>query len=126
MDSKLELSLLYDFYRGLIPAPQQRAVELYVNDDLSLSEVAEILGISRQGVRDALNRAQAKMRDYESKLHLFADYRARRASILLILDQIEKIRTLTDDPAITEICAAITSNITETVKTLEREDFNGI
>ena len=67
MDGKLEISRLYDFYGALIPASQQQVVELYVNDDLSLSEVADILSISRQGVRDSLNRASKKLRDYDEQ-----------------------------------------------------------
>ena len=74
MDSKLEISLLYDFYKELFNDSQQQVVELYINDDLSLSEVAEILKISRQGVRDSLNRATKKLRDYENKLHLLSDW----------------------------------------------------
>ena len=56
MNSKLEISLLYDFYGELLQSSQQRVVELYVNDDLSLSESAELLGISRQGVRDSIDK----------------------------------------------------------------------
>ena len=63
MDSKLEISLLYDFYKELLNNSQQQVIELYVNDDLSLSEVADILSISRQGVRDSLNRATKKLQD---------------------------------------------------------------
>ena len=126
MDAKMEISLLYDFYKPLLNPSQQQVVELYVNDDLSLSEAAEILSISRQGVRDALNRAIKKMRDLESKLHLLADYQTRYASITLILDKTEQIRALTDDPRIEALCAEITGNITETIKTVEREEPHGV
>ena len=79
MNSKTDISLLYDFYGELLKSSQQQVVELYVNEDLSLSEVAESLGISRQGVRDSLSRAEKKLREYESKLGLMDAYRKRRA-----------------------------------------------
>lgn len=123
MDSKLEISLLYDFYGGLIPAPQQRAVELYVNDDLSLSEVADILGISRQGVRDALNRATAKLREYEQRLGLLRAYRERLDAAGHIREEVESIRDLTDDAAVLARCVAI---LRYTDMMNEREDNNGV
>ncbi len=126
MDSKLEISLLYDFYKELLNGSQQQVIELYVNNDLSLSESADILSISRQGVRDSLNRAIKKMRDYESRIHLLADYRARVASITKILEDVEKLRGLTDDPEIIGLCGQITDNINHTITFMEREDRHGV
>ena len=123
MDSKLEISLLYDFYGGLIPAPQQRAVELYVNDDLSLSEVADILGISRQGVRDALNRAAAKLRSYEQRLGLLREYRERLDAAGHIRDAVAAICARTDDVGIRAQCDRI---LRYTDRMNEREDANGV
>ena len=74
MNSKLETSLLYDFYGALLQDSQKKVVELYVNDDLSLSEAADLLGISRQGVHDSLDRACRNLREYEEKLGLLAKY----------------------------------------------------
>ena len=123
MDRKLEISLLYDFYGGLIPAPQQRAVELYINDDLSLSEVADILGISRQGVRDSLNRASAKLRAYEQQLGLLQLYSDRRDTDRAIRAAVDAIRKRTEDHEILEKCDAI-MRLTDT--TNEREEANGL
>jgi len=116
MNKKLEISLLYDFYGELIPASQQRVVELYVNDDLSLSEVAEILGISRQGVRDSLARAMTKLRDYEAHLRLRAAYDRRRRCAEAIAADAQRIMALSDDEAITRLCTDILHH------TEERED----
>ena len=115
MDSKLEISLLYDFYAELIPASQQRVVELYVNDDLSLSEVAEILGISRQGVRDSLARAMTKLRGYEARLGLRAAYERRRRCASAIADEVRAIMTQTQNEEIIRHC-------TEILHYTERED----
>ena len=92
MNSKPDISLLYDFYGELLKDSQQQVVELYVNEDLSLSEVSEILGISRQGVRDSLGRAERKLREYESKLGLLQAYHARRGrdkTVRALIDQIK-------------------------------------
>ena len=115
MNSKPDISLLYDFYAELLNDSQRRVVELYVNEDLSLSEVAEILHISRQGVRDSLGRAERKLRDYEQKLGLLRDYHQRlerddairglinkikhteSGDITPLLDQIEALLQLNSD-----------------------------
>ena len=71
MDKNIEISLLFDFYGQLLSAKQQQAVSLYYNDDLSLSETAEVMGITRQGVRDLVKRSEAELYEYEHKLGLF-------------------------------------------------------
>ena len=115
MNSKPEISLLYDFYADLLNDSQRQVVELSVNEDLSLSEVAEILHISRQGVRDSLSRAARKLCEYEEKLGLLKAYHQRRErdeavrgliakirqsdgdSILPLLDQIEELMEPNND-----------------------------
>ena len=66
MEKFVEQTLLYDFYGELLTAHQRRIYEDVVLNDYSLSEVADELGISRQGVHDNIKRLQ----DYEAKLHL--------------------------------------------------------
>jgi predicted DNA-binding protein YlxM (UPF0122 family) len=70
LEKNVEISLLYDFYGQLLSAQQQKAVSLYYNDDLSLSEIALELNITRQGVRDSVKRAETQLYLYESKLGL--------------------------------------------------------
>lgn len=96
MNSKPDISLLYDFYGELLQHSQQRVIELYVNDDLSLAETAEILGISRQGVRDSLGRAERKLREYEEKLGLLRAYRRRQERADHIRALIEEIKSTAD------------------------------
>lgn len=123
MDSKLEISLLYDFYKELLNPSQQQVIELYVNDDLSLSEAADILSISRQGVRDSLNRATAKLRDYESKLHFSRNYYAQQETIGKILAYAKEIRAISDDEAIADLCGKL---IDDTEKLMDKEEQHGI
>lgn len=100
MNSKPHTSLLYDFYGELLNQSQQQVVELYVNEDLSLSEVAEILNISRQGVRDSLTRAERKLGEYEEKLGLLRAYRERVQRDEQIGKLIREIKRSTDDDEI--------------------------
>ena len=74
MDKNIEISLLFDFYGQLLSIKQQQAVSLYYNDDLSLSETAEVMGITRQGVRDLVKRSEAELYEYEHKLGLYARF----------------------------------------------------
>lgn len=68
MDNKtLEMTLLFDFFGDLLTEKQREYFDLYYNEDLSLSEIAENEGISRQGVRDILVRAENSLRETEEK-----------------------------------------------------------
>ena len=62
-----ELILLYDYYGDLLTARQKECFELRYNQDLSLGEIGQELGISRQGVFDNLSRAEALLKNMETK-----------------------------------------------------------
>ena len=66
----IRYTLLLDYYGALLPAKQQELAKLYHYDDLSLSEIADTLGITRQGVLDGLERAEKKLREYDAVLGL--------------------------------------------------------
>ena len=68
MANNIEISMLFDLYGEALTAKQRDYLNYYYNDDLSLSEIAENEGITRQGVRDAIKRAEALLYDMESKL----------------------------------------------------------
>ncbi|MBQ7097377.1 MAG: DNA-binding protein [Clostridia bacterium] len=93
MEKNVEISLLLSFYKNMLTERQADTVELYYNEDLSLSEVGVELGISRQGVRDTLKRSEAILYDVESKLGLvsrFLGIKSRLSEIDEIIDEIEK------------------------------------
>lgn len=73
-EDKARVCLLLDFYSGLLTKPVADALDYYYNDDLSYSEIAENLGISRQGVRDSLLRGEAALNRYEDTLHMCERY----------------------------------------------------
>lgn len=69
-----EMCLLFDFYGDILTDKQKELFDLYYNEDLSLAEIAEHAGITRQGVRDGIVRAEHILRDTEKKLGLVKRY----------------------------------------------------
>lgn len=65
----LKFVSLYDFYSPMLSERQRDVLDLYYNDDLSLSEIASELGITRQGVREAIKTGESRLNEYEEKLH---------------------------------------------------------
>ncbi len=63
----LEMTLLFDYYGELLTEKQRNCVDMRYNQDMSLGEIAQELGISRQGVYDNLNRAEGLLRNMEQK-----------------------------------------------------------
>lgn len=70
MEDFVKQTLLFDFYGELLTRHQQRIYEDVVCNDLSLSEAAEELGVSRQSVHDLIRRCNKQLEEYESRLHL--------------------------------------------------------
>ena len=94
---KLEYKgMLYDFYGELLTQHQKGIYEDAVFNDLSLSEIADEQGISRQGVHDLIKRCDRILNDYENKLHLVEKF-AR------IKRNIQQINELTDDEQIKQL-----------------------
>ncbi len=68
------MSMLFDYYGDLLTDKQKELFDLYYNEDLSLAEIAEHAGISRQGVRDAIVRSETVLRETEDRLGLVKKY----------------------------------------------------
>jgi predicted DNA-binding protein YlxM (UPF0122 family) len=89
--NNVEITILYDFYGDMLTDKQRDFLNFYYNDDLSLSEIAENEGITRQGVRDAIKRAEAQLYEMESKLGFakrFEEISERMNEIIDCADQI--------------------------------------
>jgi len=87
----LEVSVLLDFYGSMLTDKQRDVVELYYNEDLSLSEIAAHSGITRQGVRDSIKRAEAQLIEYEERLQLAARFRKIQDCLEEIIKHAEEI-----------------------------------
>ncbi len=92
----LEMTLLYDYYGELLTERQRMCFDLYHNQDLSLSEIAEELKVSRQGVYDNLNRAEALLRNMEEKTGCVKRDLDMRKAVREILDAAEKLKVNPD------------------------------
>lgn len=96
-------SLLYDFYGELLTDHQKEIYEDYVLNDLSLVEIAEQKGISKQGVHDLIKRCDKILNEYEAKLKLIEKFNNTK-------NDIEKICEITDDKNIKQIAENILEN----------------
>ncbi len=99
MEKIVEQGLLYDFYGELLTDHQRRIYEDVVFNDMSLSEIAQEAGISRQGVHDLIRRCDRSLEEYENKLHLMERFRSIRQKLEQIkqLSGEESIRKLADE-----------------------------
>ena len=105
------MTMLFDFYGEVLTPRQKEFFDLYYNEDLSLAEIAENYGISRQGVRDVIVRAEAIMTDLEDKTGLMKRFMLMQQQVQAILDAAEKIQTVNyrqyDNPRLTELVELI-------------------
>jgi predicted DNA-binding protein YlxM (UPF0122 family) len=92
MPKDLTVSLLLDFYGNMLTEKQREVVEFYYNDDLSLSEIAENEGITRQGVRDAIKRAEMQLREMEERLGFVKRTAELRAGLREIYEAADRIK----------------------------------
>ena len=105
------MTMLFDFYGELLTERQKEFFDLYYNEDLSLSEIAENSGISRQGVRDVIVRAEAAMQEVEDKTGLIRRFLQMQQHISAIEEAAGELKTINyrqyEDPRIDELAAAI-------------------
>lgn len=94
MAKDMKIAFLLDFYGGLLTEKQESALDGYYNQDLSLSELAEEMGISRQGVMAFLRQGERHLREFEDKLGLAA----RFSEISTGLDEMKAVISSGNDP----------------------------
>ena len=88
------MTMLFDFYGELLTDRQKEFYDLYYNEDLSLSEIAENYGISRQGVRDVIVRAENYMTEIEDKTGLIKRFMQLQPHAAKIVDTAQQIKQL--------------------------------
>ena len=105
------MTMLFDFYGELLTDRQKELFDLYYNEDLSLAEIAENEGISRQGVRDVIVRAEGAMQEIEDKTGLIRRFEQMRGHLDAIEIAAAEIKTINfrryDDPRLTELTEQI-------------------
>ena len=111
MDKIYEQTMLFDFYGELLTEHQRRIYEDVVYNDMSLGEIAEEQGISRQGVHDLVKRCDKILQGYENKLHLVERFSRAKKTV-------SRIEQLTVDSE--EDSARIRENLVQ-IRKLSRE-----
>ena len=78
-EKNLQIGYLLDFYGEVLPERRRDIMDMYYNGDLSLAEIAESLGITRQAVRETIKKTETELFFYEEKLGLLSRFRAAQA-----------------------------------------------
>ena len=113
----LEMCLLFDFYGEMLTDKQKEVFDLYYNEDLSLAEISEHIGITRQGVRDSIVRAEHTLRDMEQKLGLVTRYGKIDPMVDSMLNDVHRLRLINSNqlhnPEISRVLTRLDENLKE-------------
>lgn len=115
MDKKVEISMLCQIYGKLLTEKQFNYINDYYNNDLSLSEIAENYGITRQAARDNIKKGENKLFEYEEKLQIMKTTINTEKKLAKILAQISTITTQYTDEKIADILENIKNELDEIV-----------
>ena len=114
MNKKVSLSWLLAFYGGMLTDKQRQVLTLHCEEDLSLAEIAQEAGVSRQGVHDMLTRAAQRLFDMEEKLGMAARFQRMEEGL-------EECRTLLKEKRYDEA-----EGVIDTLIRLDQEENNGL
>ncbi|MBQ7923264.1 MAG: DNA-binding protein [Clostridia bacterium] len=92
-EKNMQIPFLTDIYGELLSERKRELLDYYYNEDYSLSEISEITGISRQGIRDSVKKSEAELLEFEEKLCLLKRIRAlesQKSEIINLLTQLQK------------------------------------
>ena len=103
MEDNVKISILLETYGKLLTKKQYNLLDNYYNNDLSLSEIAEIEDITRQAVRDNLKKGESKLFEYEEKLGVMRKTLMQEKSIASLISEIAKIEDKSSDKEIATI-----------------------
>ena len=111
MEKNLVYTELLDIYKGLLTDKQAEAMEYYYDSDYSLSEISELMNISRQGVRDFIKRGEAIIDEMESKLNLVDAFRTLN-EIASLAEELKKTnKRLSNSKEITALAEEIVKKV---------------
>ncbi|MDE6020672.1 MAG: DNA-binding protein [Ruminococcus sp.] len=119
MAKDLQFVMLFDCYGEFLTERQRQVTEMYYGEDLSLSEISELSGITRQAVRDGIKRSEEILRDMESKLGFAERLSALRKNYAQIGAAVRAIaENAADSPKILERCSVVETKVQEGLKLL--------
>lgn len=117
----IEMVILFDLYGAMLTDKQREFFDLYYNEDLSLSEIAENEGITRQGVRDAIQRAEQSLADMEQRLGLQKRYGKIEEHILKIRDCALEIKQINSESFLSSAIDDKVRDIIECIRDIQEE-----
>lgn len=97
VDKLVEIGILFDFYGRLLTEKQYLVIELYYLNDLSLSEIGDEVGVTRQGVSDLIKRAEQNLKDYEKTLGLVEKFYSNNRKLATIKEIALEIKNSSSD-----------------------------
>lgn len=111
MERRVEISILLEFYSGLLTEKQRNIMDLYYNEDLSLAEIAELNNTSRQAIHDLIKRCVHLLEEYESKLNLMEKTSSIEISKIKIIDKLKQLQNIVSRLEEKETITRIIENI---------------
>ena len=109
------MTMLYDFFGDMLTDRQKEFYDLYYNEDLSLSEIAENYGISRQGVRDVIVRAEATLTELEEKTGIIKRFHKMQEELAAMESTVDGIAQLNfdryQDNAMEALCVQLKTSL---------------
>ena len=115
------MALLYDFYGDILTDRQKEFYDLYYNEDLSLSEIAENYGISRQGVRDVIVRAKGTLNELEDKTGIIRRFHVMQDQLKEVQAAVDAIAKRNAEYHQDDEVEALTGRITAILDKLKQE-----
>ena len=106
-ETSAKMTILLDFYGELLTERQRQVATLCYGEDLSLAEAAEILSITRQGVRDSLCKAEQILQHYENKLHLLEKFQEREHYLRAMIARLQQVGNPADTDLLTQAQALL-------------------
>lgn len=111
MEKNVKVSILLQIYGKLLTEKQYTLLDDYYNNDYSLSEIGENLGITRQAVRDNLKKGEVKLFEFEEKLGIMKSTAKQEKKIAEILSELTQIQTKYSDEQIADILENIKNEL---------------
>ncbi len=119
------MAMLFDFFGDVLTDRQKDYFHLYYNEDLSLSEIAQRFDITRQGVRDAIGRAENTLMDIEEKTGLVASFHNTRAQLQKLSETSQELSSYaqrSSDTNLIQLAKQLEGNIADLLKVDDTEE----
>ncbi|MCY6356705.1 putative DNA-binding protein [Clostridium sp. ZS2-4] len=115
MEDRIKTSILLDYYKELLTEKQKDIMELYFNQDLSLSEISELTNTSRQAIYDIIKRCNKLLIDYEDKLKLMKKNDKIKSEKEFIIKKINRLQEENNDNQIETALQELKDYISESI-----------